>query len=265
MAWLLDTLGMLQGNLLPEVVTGKPLSVGGMRLHTGATASGVVRCVRAVFAELDMPVAGTRAIVQGFGKVGGPLAFLLVLGGHAGGGGRRRGRCGAQPRGPRPGHVGGPRARASGSVAGFAGGDEIALVGAVGGGGGAGRPGRARGGHRRGRCARHAGAGWWSRRPTAPRRPRATASSPSGGSPSSPTSSPTPVGSRRRTSSGPSRARAMPGTRSSWRHGWPRRWTTPSPMCGHAPRTLGVSMRRAAGVVAVDRLAAAITARGLFP
>ena len=77
MAWLLDTLDMLQGRSLPEVVTGKPLSVGGMRLHTGATASGVVRCVRAVFAALDMPVAGARAVVQGFGKVGGPLAFLL--------------------------------------------------------------------------------------------------------------------------------------------------------------------------------------------
>jgi glutamate dehydrogenase/leucine dehydrogenase len=77
MAWLLDTLDMLQGRSLPEVVTGKPLAVGGMRLHTGATASGVVRCVRAVFAALDMPVAGARAVVQGFGKVGGPLAFLL--------------------------------------------------------------------------------------------------------------------------------------------------------------------------------------------
>jgi len=77
MAWLLDTLDMLQGRSLPEVVTGKPLAVGGMRLHTGATASGVVRCVRSVFAALEMPVAGARAVVQGFGKVGGPLSFLL--------------------------------------------------------------------------------------------------------------------------------------------------------------------------------------------
>ncbi|HXQ90716.1 MAG TPA: Glu/Leu/Phe/Val dehydrogenase [Acidimicrobiales bacterium] len=77
MAWLLDTLDMLQGRSLPGVVTGKPLAVGGMRLHTGATASGVVRCVRAVFSALDIPVAGARAVVQGFGKVGGPLAFLL--------------------------------------------------------------------------------------------------------------------------------------------------------------------------------------------
>jgi glutamate dehydrogenase (NAD(P)+) len=77
MAWLLDTLDMLQGRSASDVVTGKPLAIGGMRLHTGATASGVVRCVRAVFAALDMPIPGSRAVVQGFGKVGSPLAFLL--------------------------------------------------------------------------------------------------------------------------------------------------------------------------------------------
>jgi glutamate dehydrogenase (NAD(P)+) len=77
MAWVLDTIDMLHGRSLPGTVTGKPLAVGGMRLHAGATASGVVRCVRAVFAALGMDVARARAVVQGFGKVGGPLAFLL--------------------------------------------------------------------------------------------------------------------------------------------------------------------------------------------
>jgi glutamate dehydrogenase (NAD(P)+) len=77
MAWVLDTLDMLRGRVVPTVVTGKPLAVGGMRLHSGATASGVVRCVRAVFRELDRTLPGARAIVQGFGKVGAPLSFLL--------------------------------------------------------------------------------------------------------------------------------------------------------------------------------------------
>jgi glutamate dehydrogenase (NAD(P)+) len=77
MAWLLDTVDMLQGRSQPAGVTGKPLAIGGMRLHTGATATGVVRCVRSVFAALDMPLPGARAVIQGFGKVGGPLAFLL--------------------------------------------------------------------------------------------------------------------------------------------------------------------------------------------
>jgi glutamate dehydrogenase (NAD(P)+) len=124
MAWLLDTLGMIQGNLLPEVVTGKPLAVGGMRLHTGATASGVVRCVRAVFAALDMPVAGARAVVQGFGKVGGPLAFLLASAGMrvvavADVGGAVHNPAGLDVS-ELADHV-----SSAGSVAGFQGGDEI--------------------------------------------------------------------------------------------------------------------------------------------
>jgi glutamate dehydrogenase (NAD(P)+) len=81
MAWLLDTLDMIEGRSIPAVVTGKPLSVGGMPLHTGATASGVVRCVRSVFAAKQIDIAGARAVVQGFGKVGGPLVFLLASAG----------------------------------------------------------------------------------------------------------------------------------------------------------------------------------------
>jgi glutamate dehydrogenase (NAD(P)+) len=81
MAWLLDTLDMLEGRSIPAVVTGKPLAVGGMPLHSGATASGVVRCVRSVFAAKEMELAGSRAVVQGFGKVGAPLVFLLASAG----------------------------------------------------------------------------------------------------------------------------------------------------------------------------------------
>lgn len=81
MAWVLDTVDMLHGRALPAVVTGKPLAIGGMRLHTGATSSGVVRCVRSAFAALGLELPGARAVVQGFGKVGGPLAFLLASAG----------------------------------------------------------------------------------------------------------------------------------------------------------------------------------------
>ena len=34
-------------------------------------------CARAAFVELGIPMAGRRAVIQGFGKVGGPLAYLL--------------------------------------------------------------------------------------------------------------------------------------------------------------------------------------------
>lgn len=81
MAWLMDTLSMVRGESLPASVTGKPLSLGGTRGHTGATSSGVLACARAVFAELEMPFTGARAVLQGYGKVGGPLAFLLASAG----------------------------------------------------------------------------------------------------------------------------------------------------------------------------------------
>src|SRR5437764_7475848 len=81
MAWLMDTLSMTHGQDLPGSVTGKPLSLGGTPAHTGATASGVLISARAAFLALDLPIPGSRVIVQGFGKVGGTLAFLLASAG----------------------------------------------------------------------------------------------------------------------------------------------------------------------------------------
>lgn len=77
MGWLMDTISMARGEESGASVTGKPLSIGGTRGHQGATSSGVVVCLRAAFANLGIPVAGSRVAIQGFGKVGGPLAFLL--------------------------------------------------------------------------------------------------------------------------------------------------------------------------------------------
>ena len=77
MAWLLDTLSLIRGELLPGSVTGKPLAVGGTRAHAGATATGVLLSARAAFAAADIPFVGGRAVIQGFGKVGGTLAFLV--------------------------------------------------------------------------------------------------------------------------------------------------------------------------------------------
>jgi glutamate dehydrogenase (NAD(P)+) len=77
MAWLMDTLSMIDQRSMPASVTGKPLSLGGTRSHAGATSTGCVVCVRAVFRELGLPLTGSRVVLQGFGKVGGPLAYLL--------------------------------------------------------------------------------------------------------------------------------------------------------------------------------------------
>ena len=125
MAWLLDTLSMTQGSHMPASVTGKPLSVGGTRAHAGATSSGCLVCARAAFVELGLPMAGSRAVIQGFGKVGGPLAYLLHSAGmrvvavaDVGGAVANEGGLDA---GALSDHV-----AVAGSVAGFSGGEAIA-------------------------------------------------------------------------------------------------------------------------------------------
>jgi glutamate dehydrogenase (NAD(P)+) len=77
MAWLFDTLSLMKGESQTGAVTGKPLAVGGTRAHAGATSTGVLLSARAAFAAIEQPLVGGRAVIQGFGKVGGPLAFLL--------------------------------------------------------------------------------------------------------------------------------------------------------------------------------------------
>ena len=77
MAWLMDTISMLSGEAMTGVVTGKPLAIGGSRGHVGATSQGVLICTRAAFQELDIPMTGARAVIQGHGKVGGPLVYML--------------------------------------------------------------------------------------------------------------------------------------------------------------------------------------------
>ncbi|HVL92265.1 MAG TPA: Glu/Leu/Phe/Val dehydrogenase [Acidimicrobiales bacterium] len=124
MAWLMDTLSMMRGELLPGSVTGKPLSVGGTRGHAGATSTGVVLCARAAFAALGMALPGGRAVVQGFGKVGGPLVFLLSSAGMRVVAVADAGGAVHNPGGLEPSALSDHAARA-GTVAGFEGADPI--------------------------------------------------------------------------------------------------------------------------------------------
>ena len=78
MAWLMDTVAMTTGQHQAGIVTGKPLSIGGTKAHAGRDVAGRrgVRAGRVRGASI-CPWPGRRAVIQGFGKVGGPLAFLL--------------------------------------------------------------------------------------------------------------------------------------------------------------------------------------------
>lgn len=76
MAWILDTYSMNVGHSVPSVVTGKPVSVGGSRGREEATGRGCVCTMREALAHLGVPLAGARVAVQGFGNVGRATARL---------------------------------------------------------------------------------------------------------------------------------------------------------------------------------------------
>src|SRR4051794_6641829 len=77
MAWMMDTYSMLVGHAVPEVVTGKPISVGGSIFRREATGAGVVMTAERACHRLGLELAGQRCVVQGFGNVGGVAASEL--------------------------------------------------------------------------------------------------------------------------------------------------------------------------------------------
>ncbi|PBC52139.1 glutamate dehydrogenase [Rhodococcus sp. ACS1] len=77
MAWMMDTYSAARGYTVPGVVTGKPLFIGGSRGRTDATSRGVVHVAQAALERAGVTVNGARATVQGYGKVGrGVVRFL---------------------------------------------------------------------------------------------------------------------------------------------------------------------------------------------
>ncbi|AFY86969.1 MAG: Glutamate dehydrogenase [Chroococcidiopsis cubana SAG 39.79] len=77
MAWMMDTYSVNVGHAVPGIVTGKPISVGGSRGREMATGRGTMIAVREALAERGKSLAGSRIAIQGFGNVGGAAALLL--------------------------------------------------------------------------------------------------------------------------------------------------------------------------------------------
>src|SRR5262252_4942815 len=78
MAWFMDTYSMHERRTETAVVTGKPLEIGGSRGRREATGRGVLFCVREACTHLELPIAGARVAVQGFGNVGSVSADLMA-------------------------------------------------------------------------------------------------------------------------------------------------------------------------------------------
>jgi glutamate dehydrogenase (NAD(P)+) len=78
MAWIMDTYSMQVGYAVPEIVTGKPVALGGSLFRSEATGAGVVMVIERACARLGWNLAEQRCVVQGFGNVGGVAAQELA-------------------------------------------------------------------------------------------------------------------------------------------------------------------------------------------
>ena len=78
MAWMMDTYSMQSGYAVPEIVTGKPISIGGSVFRHEATGAGVVMVIARACDRLGWTLAEQRCVVQGFGNVGGIAASELA-------------------------------------------------------------------------------------------------------------------------------------------------------------------------------------------
>lgn len=79
MAWFMDTYSVYQGYCVNEIVTGKPVSVGGTEGRRESTGRGVVYLIERAMDMLKMNPEKCTAIVQGFGNVGSVAALSLAL------------------------------------------------------------------------------------------------------------------------------------------------------------------------------------------
>jgi glutamate dehydrogenase (NAD(P)+) len=79
MAWIMDTYSMAVGYACPEIVTGKPVELGGCIGRREATGRGVVYCIMQAMQELHLKPAESTVIVQGYGNVGSVVCQELAL------------------------------------------------------------------------------------------------------------------------------------------------------------------------------------------
>jgi len=79
MGWFMDTYSVYMGYAVNEIVTGKPVSIGGTEGRREATGRGVVYLIERAMDMLKMDPEKSTAIVQGFGNVGSVAALSLAL------------------------------------------------------------------------------------------------------------------------------------------------------------------------------------------
>lgn len=79
MAWIMDEFSKIKGVSSPAVVTGKPLVLGGSLGRVEATGRGVMVSCRSALSKMKLDPSKCTAAVQGFGNVGSISAKLLEM------------------------------------------------------------------------------------------------------------------------------------------------------------------------------------------
>ncbi len=77
MAWVMDTYSMHKRHTVTAVVTGKPVEMGGSLGRRDATGRGCMIATKEALKYLGLPVRGTKVAIQGFGNVGSVAGRLL--------------------------------------------------------------------------------------------------------------------------------------------------------------------------------------------
>jgi len=78
MTWMVDEYCQLKGCGEPGMITGKPLVLGGSAGRETATGQGVMFAVREAAKALNFPLKNATLAVQGYGNVGSSAARFLV-------------------------------------------------------------------------------------------------------------------------------------------------------------------------------------------
>jgi glutamate dehydrogenase (NADP+) len=82
MGWMMDQYSIIRRQISPAVVTGKPITMGGSVGRDGATAMGAFFVIESLMPKFDLLPQETTVAVQGFGKAGAVMAELLYNAGY---------------------------------------------------------------------------------------------------------------------------------------------------------------------------------------
>lgn len=78
MGWMMDTYSNHVGHIVPSIVTGKPIALGGSQGRREATGAGVAYLIKRYLEDLKIPIQQATVAVQGFGNVGSEAALALA-------------------------------------------------------------------------------------------------------------------------------------------------------------------------------------------